>query len=114
MRIAELGQIAITERGASVFRDDATDADIAKAIAKKMQYADPPAPVKPTERNHHHFVFAPKDRKGTYCVGESFEDCGAAPCAAWLCIDETGIVGLGDVGGDGSIFGFEPNGITRG
>jgi hypothetical protein len=112
-QLNEFAQIAIVERGAYAFRDDATDADIAKALKKKVQFADPPAAVKPTARNHLHFVFVPKQRKGTYCVGESFEDCGAAPCAAWICVDETGIVGVGDFE-PGGVYGFEPDGISRG
>ena len=98
--------LAITKKGVYVFEPDATDAAITKALKKKPFFAEPPKVSKFYKRKDGGFVLVPKDAKGAVCFGLGATDptCGSAPCYSYLCLDATGIVGVGGTE-DGSSFG---------
>jgi hypothetical protein len=70
--------------------------------------------VKPTKKNGGLYVVQPKGKAGAYCVGladmpdDDGAGCGAAPCEQWICLDETGVAGVGDLGNSSKRFGVTP------
>jgi hypothetical protein len=98
--------LAITKKGVYVLEADATDATITKALKKKPFFTEPPKVSKIYKRKDGGFVMVPTDAKGAACFGVGATDpsCGSAPCYSYLCLDATGVVGVGGTE-DGSSFG---------
>jgi hypothetical protein len=99
-------QIAITKKGVYFFAGYTKDDEIARAVKKKPMFADGGKPSKWGKRKDGTWAMVPADHPEAVCYGFGADpSCGAAPCDAWLCLDETGIVAAGDVGI--ATYGFE-------
>lgn len=103
------GQIAITKKGIYPFGEDATDAQIAKAIKKKAAFTDGGPTSEVYKKKNGTFALVPKQHPEAACFGFGATDatCGASPCYSWICLDDKAVVAVGGVGMNGGTFGFD-------
>jgi hypothetical protein len=113
-------QLAIAATGVYAVDRPGNDAEIAKALKAAPLVGDTPRKVDASKHTGGAFVLVPvKQRKDTVCIGqidlpdEDGVGCGASPCAGWVCLDATGVVGAGDVGDSGAQYGFVPESIPE-
>jgi len=101
-------QIAVSEKGVFTFGEEDSDATILAALKKKPSFTEPPKLENAYDREDGRFVFAPAARPGSACFGWGATDstCGANPCCSWLCLDASGIIGIGGIGSSPFIFGL--------
>jgi hypothetical protein len=100
-------QIAVTKKGVYWFDADVTDAAITKAIRKQPMFPAAGSVAKFGSRKDGSYAELPKDHADAACYGWNADpECGAAPCYSWICLDDKGVVAVGDFGMDGGRFGF--------
>lgn len=101
------GQVAVTKKGVYLFADDASDADIKKALKKKPMFPAAGSTTGFGARKDGSYAMIPKDHPEAVCYGWNADpSCGAAPCDSWLCFDDKGVVAAGQFGPNGAEFGF--------
>jgi hypothetical protein len=111
---AELpSKIAVTDKGTWILDEHAEDAAVAAALKKKPGFSEPTPLQRANRRKDGLFAFAPPGHGDAICYGfgapkpePNEPGCGAAPCCSWICIDKSGVIGVGGIGDSTSIYGI--------